>query len=163
MEKLIVEISGFRLFGVAKWLWVESGVLINLQSLLANLNLLRVAGVFAEVVAELDHFLPCTLFGNLGRREFHHDVHGFHVVDVAGEVGANAERIKHPTVDSLMDGDGFVHIQTVAEDDGLLCRVDAEFLVFIDDFLQSLVVVAAGPSNSLACSVVKFWKKALRV
>ena len=116
---------------------------LNLQRFLADVNFDGVASVFAEVVAELDHLLPVALLGDLGGRELHHDVHGLHVVDVACEVGADAVGVLHTASYSLVDGDSLIDVQPVAEDDGLLRRVDAEFLVFGNDFLKSLDVIAA--------------------
>ena len=124
-------------------------LLTNLQCLLANLDFLWVAGVFAEVVAEFDHFLPISLLGDFGGGELHDDVHGLHVVHVAGQVGADAVGVLHPAINGLVDGQGLVHVQAIAEDDGLLGRVDAKFLVFGDDFLQGLVVVAAVDAQSV--------------
>ena len=144
MKKQATEVACFFCFGTMRRdNRVYTRESFNLQGLLADLDLAWVAGVLAKVVAELDHLLPCAFLGDLGRREFHHDVHGFHVVDIAGEVSADAEGVLHPASDRLVDGDGFVHIQAVAEDDGLLRRVDAQLFVFLDDLLQGLVVVAA--------------------
>ena len=90
----------------------------DFQRFLANLDVLGVAGVFAKVVGELDHLFPSAFFGDLGCSEVHHDVHCLHVVDIAGEEGADTKRVLHSAIDGLMDGDGLIHIQAVAENDG---------------------------------------------
>ena len=101
--------------------WSAARIGSELQQALAEVDLVRVAGVLAGGVGELDHGQEVRFALGLDLEELDDDVEGLHA-DVVGEEGADAVDVVQAAGHVALDaGDGF-EVEAVAVDHGLLFR-----------------------------------------